>query len=661
MTSLNRVFFALMLLAIGCKTPSTVTTATNTSSEADPVLFTVDGTPVHVSEFRYIYTKTNAEKADFSKASVDEYLDLYKKFKLKVARAKEMQLDTIPALKSELAGYRRQLADSYLIDKEVTNRLVEELYEHSKQDANISHIMANFASANDTTAAFAKINEARQKLSKKQSWESVAMEYSDDKSKAKNKGHIGYVTAMFPKGLYELEAAAYSLPIGQVSNVLRSPTGYHLIKVNERRSARGKMEIAHILIRIKEGSDGSDAKQKAESLYNQLKNGGNFEDLAKANSEDPQSAKRGGYIGQFGINQYEESFEEAAFSLANDGDFSKPVKSTVGYHILKRISKEGIQSLKIVKTGLQNKIKGDPRFVEAQRSMVKRIKRENNFKDYPKILNEYIGQLDSNFLTFKWKPQGYRSAETLFSLGTEKATISEFETFLKESSRERIRSAGKENDAVAHQLFNDFINKEAMGYEEQQLEKKYPDFKALMREYEEGILLFEATKMEVWDKASQDSTGLAEFFKTVDGKYKWKERAAVSLYSLKEAGKSRIDEVRAFAQNNKPEQVLAKFNSKDSQILTAIDRTFEKGRNEVLDKLEWKPGMVSANEENRRNKSLNFMKIEQILPPGDKSLSEARGYVVADYQDELEKKWIKELKGKYPIVINQAVLNNLIK
>ena len=192
-----------------------------------------------------------------------------------------------------------------------------------------------------------------------------------------------------------------------------------MIKVNERRPARGKMEIGHILIRAKEGTNGSEAKQKAETLYNQLKSGSTFEDLARDNSEDPQSAKRGGYIGHFGINQYEAGFEEAAFALTNDGDYSKPIKSSVGYHIIKRVSKEGIQPLKIVKTGLQNKIKGDNRFTQAQRSMIKRIKRENNFREYPNMLTEYIGQLDSNFLTFKWKPQAYRSAETLFSIGSE--------------------------------------------------------------------------------------------------------------------------------------------------------------------------------------------------------------------------------------------------
>lgn len=660
MTSMNRVLFALMIFFVGCKTPSTVTTTT-TKSGNDPVLFTVDGTPVNVSEFKYIYTKTNADKADFSKASVDEYLDLYKKFKLKVARAREMQLDTIPTLISELAGYRRQLADSYLIDKEVTNKLVSELYDRTQQDVDISHIMVSVPVGTDTAAALIKINEARQKLMKKGNWSDVAMEYSDDKSKDKNKGRIGFVTAMFPKGFYTLENASYNLKVGEISKVLKTNAGYHLVKVNSRRPARGKMEIAHILVRVKEGEDGTKAKEKIDKLYMNLKSGNTFEDIAKANSEDAQSASKGGYIGHFGINQYEAAFEETAFGLQNDGDYSKPVRSAIGWHIIKRIEKEGVQPLKIVKAGLQNKIKNDPRFALSQRSMITRIKKENNFRSNPKMLTEYITKLDSNFLTFKWKPTGYKSAETLFTIGSDKATIAEFETFLSESSRLRIQSADKGNEVVARQLYSDFVNKECMGYEEKQLESKYPDFKALMREYEEGILLFEATKMEVWDKASQDSVGLAEFFKTVDGKYKWEKRAAVTLYSVKEAGKNQVDAIRAFAKNNKKEQVLAKFTSKDNQILTAIDRTFEKGRNEVLDKLTWASGTLSENEENRRNKSINFMKVEEILPAGDKSLNEARGYVVADYQDELEKKWIEELKGKFPIVINQTALNNLIK
>ncbi len=632
----------------------------------DPVLFTVDGVPVHVSEFNYIYTKTNADKADYSKASVDEYLDLYKKFKLKVRRAKEMQLDTIPSLIKELDGYRRQLADSYLIDKEVTNKLIDEVYERQKKDIDIGHIMVAFGKTTnpaDTMIAYKKITEAQAKIVGGANWEDVAMEYSDDNSKAKNKGRIGFVTAMFPNGFYALENASYTLKKGKLSKILRTKVGYHLVKVFGERPARGEIEVAHILARVKDEKDAGQAKAKIDAAYKKLQSGATFEAVAKSDSDDQLTAAKGGYIGFFGINRYDPDFENSAFAIKKDGDYSAPIKSNIGYHIIKRVSRRGLQPLKIVKSGLQSKVKKDGRFTIAQRAMVERIKREGGFKENMSSLNEYITHLDSNFLTFKWKPTGHHANDVLFSLGSDyKATVSDFEKFLSEASRQRISGAGTAtNEGMAKLLYGDFVNKECLGYEERNLEAKYPDFKALMREYEEGILLFEATKIEVWDKASQDTTGLAEFFKTVDGKYKWEKRAAVSLFSLKDAAKDKIDEVRAYAKTNKPESVLAKFNSADNQVLTVIDRTFERGRNDVLDKLPWEVGTLSANEPNKRNKSTNFMKIEEILPPGNKSLKEARGYVVADYQDQLEKEWIAKLRQKFPIKVNKKTYKKLIK
>lgn len=632
----------------------------------DPVLFSVDGVPVHVSEFNYIYTKTNADKADYSKKSVDEYLDLYKKFKLKVRRAKEMQLDTIPSLIKELDGYRRQLADSYLIDKEVTNKLIDEVYQRQKKDIDIGHIMVAFgktSNPSDTMIAYKKIIEAQSKLASGTSWEDVAMEYSDDNSKEKNKGRVGFVTAMFPNGFYALENASYTLKKGKTSKILRTKAGYHLVKVFGERPARGEIEVAHILARVKDPKDAGLAKAKIDAAYKKLQSGASFEDVAKSDSDDQLTAAKGGYIGFFGINRYDPDFENSAFAIKNDGDYSAPIKSNIGYHIVKRVSKRGLQPLKIVKSGLQSKVKKDGRFTIAQRAMVERIKRESNFTENMSGLNEYITHLDSNFLTFKWKPTGHHTNDVLFNLGNDyKATVGDFEKFLSEASRQRISGAGTAtNEGMAKLLYGDFINKECLGYEERNLEAKYPDFKALMREYEEGILLFEATKIEVWDKASQDTTGLAKFFETVDGKYKWEKRAAVSLYSLKEAGKDKIDEVRTYSKTNKPESVLAKFNSADNQVLTVIDRTFERGRNDVLDKLPWDVGTLSANEPNNRNKSTNFMKIEEILPPGNKTLKEARGYVVADYQDQLEKEWIAKLRQKFPIKVNKKTYKKLIK
>ncbi|MEM8528842.1 MAG: peptidylprolyl isomerase, partial [Bacteroidota bacterium] len=485
------------------------------AQKEDPILFTVEDTPVRVSEFKYIYDKTNGEEADYSKASLEEYLDLYEKFKLKVQKARDMKLDTIPSLQQELAGYRQQLADSYLLDREVVDKLVEEAYNRKKQDADISHIMvavAPNAASSAEKAAMEKIRAVQSQLTKgEQTFEQLAKEYSDDSSSKGNGGRVGYITAILPNGFYALETAAYDLEVGKVSDVVRSDFGYHLVKLNDRRPARGEMEVAHILIRKdKDGTNAERAKAQAMKIYQQLQDGANFEDLAKQISEDKLTKGKGGYLGLFGVNKYEDSFEDAAFALAKDGDISKPVETVAGFHIIKRISKRGVQPFKDMKGRLEQKIRQDGRFELAKQSMVERIKQENNFTQTASVLNSFKDTLNSDFLTFKWRVSEKKPKSILFNLGSDyRATLGDFMDFAQKAARKRISEgrSGKTPQEVADELYQDFINAQVLKYEEQQLEEKYPDFKSLMREYEEGILLFEATKMLVWDKASQDTTG----------------------------------------------------------------------------------------------------------------------------------------------------------
>jgi peptidyl-prolyl cis-trans isomerase SurA len=347
------------------------------SQQDDTVLFSVDGIPVYQSEFEYIYSKTNGKNATFSRKSLEEYLDLYVKFKLKVRKAKEMQLDTIPQLKKELSGYRRQLADSYLIDKEVTDRLIEEAYERSKEDVDISHILVGISKMGEADAeisAMEKANDILKRLKNGEDFEAVAKALSDDKSAKNNGGRIGYVTALFPKGLYNLETAAYEGPMKTLQGPIKTSAGYHILKVNAKRPARGEIEAAHIVVRIKDGNEAS-AKKLVDSLYQMIKDGADFEELAKNYSEDKKTNFKGGYIGFFGINKYSRPFEDAVFSLRNDGDVTKPVKTKVGYHIIKRISLRGIQPYDIDKSRLENLIKKDPRFEAAKEAMVVRIKK----------------------------------------------------------------------------------------------------------------------------------------------------------------------------------------------------------------------------------------------------------------------------------------------
>ncbi|MCB0675365.1 MAG: peptidylprolyl isomerase [Saprospiraceae bacterium] len=633
----------------------------------DPVLFTVNGDPVHVSEFVYIYEKTNGDKADYSRGSVEEYLRLYTKFKLKVQKAKELKLDTIQSLQQELEGYRRQLADSYLIDKEVTERLIQEAYERVQQDVDISHLVIAVdenATPDDTIKAYQRALVLKKRIAEGERFDSLALQNSADKSVTKNLGRIGYVTALFPNGFYPLETAAYTQPIGVISDPIRTTAGYHLLIVHDRRPARGEVEVAHILIRKGEMTEKKDAKAIIDQIYAELQNGADFDELAKTRSEDKRTAAKGGYLGTFGINRYDRKFEDAAFSIPNDGGYSKPVETTAGWHIIKRISKKETQPYNIARGGLQSKIKNDARFEAAKLAMIEKIKKESNFIEFNTTLVNFTDTLTEDFLTYKWKAPEKGSEELLFAFGkTYKVTLGDFTDFLGRATRQRIRMGRNTPIADAvKQLYGDFVNESTLKYEEQQLEKKYPDFKSLMREYEEGILLFEATKMLVWDKAAQDSVGLEKYFAQIKGKYKWRERAISSLYTIKSNDADLIDKVYKFAAKNSPDKVLHKFNEDAANpVVSVAEQTYEKGRNKVLDDVVWKVGGQTAIEHNDREGTHSFIKIEKILPEEPKSLDEARGYVIADYQDYLERQWVEELRNEYKVEVDRNVFDNLVR
>ena len=482
--------------------------------QSDPVLFTVDAKPVNVSEFNYIYTKTNGTKADFSKESVMEYLDLYTRFKMKVARAKEMQLDTIPALIEELAGYRRQLADSYLTDREVSDKLVKEVYDRMLKDINVSHILVKI-DKNDSTKAYSSIKEAQARLAKGNKFEDVTKALSQDETSKDNAGQIGYLTAMLPEGFYSFETAIYNTPVGKTSGIVRSPMGYHLVKVNAERPARGEMEISHILIRSKkDGLEQPDSKERIDKIYTELKGGKAFEDLARY-TEDQNSQVKAGYLGFFGIGRYEVGFENAAFALAKDGDYTEPYQSSIGWHIIRRISKKGIEPYDAIKSRLKARIQRDARYELARVAMVERIKSEAHFTEGVAARDKFIGTLDSSFLTYTYRVPESASSEKLLSFDGVATTVNDWAYWLGESANKRINYSTQYNNNVseiAKKLYEEFVVEKALGYEETQLDKKYPDFKNLMREYEEGILLFEAIKQNVWDKASLDTLGLDKFF-----------------------------------------------------------------------------------------------------------------------------------------------------
>lgn len=631
----------------------------------DPILFTVKGNPVHVSEFKGIYTKTNQDKADFSRTSLEEYLDLYVKFKLKVQKARDLYLDTVPALKSELDGYRRQLAASYLVDREVTEKLVREAHDRMLRDVEISHIFIPLdknAAAKDTIVAFNRIQDIMKQIKGGKSFDQALLDNTEDKAAKDSKGYVGFVTAMLPDGYYNLENAVYRAKAGDITGPVRTNSGYHIVKVHGFRPARGEMEVSQILIRKGDTPDKAAlAKTRIDSVYNALKKGADWGSICAVVSEDNMTKGKNGDIGFFGINRYQKTFEDAAFGLQNDGDFSEPVETTIGWHIIRRKSARPIASFETMKRGLGDRVKRDSRSEAAKQSIIARIQREGQFKEFPEALAKWTAmQHDTVFHTFKWKMDAAKPLTPLFSFGTKTYTLTDFEQYCANASRERMRGKGYPIEETISKLYKQWKDETTLRFEETQLDQKYPEFRDLMREYEGGVLLFEAAKVEVWDRANTDTIGLEKFFnENIKDKYKWDERAKVSIYTIKSSDPELLVKVREMAAKKPSADVLKKFNKKE-EIVNVMERVYEKGKNKDLDAI-WKAGSLTAPRTDEGTKTANFMKIEEIMPPTSKKLTEAKGYAVADYQDFLEKNWVEKLRQEYKVVVNKDVLESLIK
>ncbi len=633
--------------------------------KTDRDLFSIHNNPVKVSEFEYIYNKNNGKEATYTRQSLEEYLNLYIKFKLKVQAARDMKLDTIPSLIKELEGYRQQLTTNYLNDKEVVDKLAREVYERQKKDINLAHILIavpNNASPADTLKAYNRAMEAYNMVKTSKDMKDAAKKYSDDKNSNNNGGILGWFTAMLPDGFYALENKMYSMNTGDISLPIRTKIGYQIIQVIDSRPARRKMEAAHILIRkgIKSKPD-EVAHQRADSIYNAIKSGASFEELARIYSQDLTTNLTGGNIGTFGINQYDSNFENAAFALKMDGEISKPVETPIGWHIIKRLKKEEELPYERAKRKIQADITRDVRFKQAQGSLIEKIKTEAGYKEDNAVLDKLASKMDSTYFTFKWNAPELTNNESIAMLGKNSISTSEFMEYLKSNARQRIQGSEDKNYKNSlKSMLNDFVSQKCLQYEENRLEEKYPDFKALMREYREGILLFEATKNVVWDRASDDTSGLKLFYEKNKPNYQWDDRMVILTIHMDSVSDKQANKIYKFITKKGITKAIDKFDPKKN-FISFQKTTVEKKNTDSYKGLEFTKGFTTPLEKIKGTGSFSFKRVDDILPKGYKSLDEARGFIIADYQDYLEAIWINELKAKYKVSINEEVLSSLVK
>jgi peptidyl-prolyl cis-trans isomerase SurA len=623
------------------------------SQDKKATILTIDGEAITLEEFDNIFRKNNRDSV-ITQQALDEYMELFINFKLKVKEARALGLDTVTKFKTELEGYRAQLARPYLTDTDVLNELMREGYDRLNQEVHASHILikcdAN-ASPEDTLKAFNKAMDIRNQILNGSDFTIVAKDRSEDPSAKDNGGDLGYFTAF--QMVYPFEDAAYKANTGDLTMPVRTRYGYHIIKIIDKRTARGEIHVAHIMIKEKKEEGGAaNAEAKATEIYQKLLAGEKFEDLSAKFSDDGSSAKKGGELPWFGTNKMVIEFEDASFALKNDGDISKPFKTSYGWHIVKRLGYKPVASYQEMEKEIKGKVSKDQRAEKTKASFVTKLKKQYNFSYNQDVANLIAAKADTNVFNGKMNLKKKELKMVLCTIDGKSYKVSDFQKSISSVMRVKTKLTPAEYVSEEAKMF---AENALLKYEDSKLEGKYDAFRLLMNEYREGILLFELTDQKVWTKAVKDTTGLQAFYNTNKSKYMWPERAEVAIYSC--ANGDIANKVRIMLSEGADNVKIANEINKDTQLNLQVEEgLFAKEDKEVLSQINWKAGI---SENINYNNQVVIVLVKNVVASTPKKLTESKGLVTSDYQTYLEEQWIKELRAKYKFTINQDVLHSI--
>ena len=578
---------------------------------SDETLMTINGKPVSAGEFLYIYEKNNQAGA-LDPKTMDEYLEMFINFKLKVAEAEAQGIDTTEAFKKELKGYRAQATPKYMQDDAAMDSIIALSWAPIAKDRRAAHIAIQCPANADSAAqadALAKINEAYErvtigqlKVEKKkvkgkwktiekrlpvEAFDKVARELSTDPNVQETGGELGWITPF--RYVYALEEAVYGTEVGEISKPFRTQYGWHIVKVEEEQDHK-EVKARHIMKMVPRGDsnlDSLDAAKLAEiELIASVVTPENFAEVAKTESEDRGSSVRGGDLGWFGLGMMVKPFEDAAFSI-QPGEISKPIRSQYGWHIIYKEDERGIQPLDSMRSQIQRQVMRDERSQEVEKSFIRKTRAE------------------------------YKLPETM-------------------------------NDAAVK------------AYADAHLESKYPELRNLVQEYHDGILLFEVSLREVWDKAAKDTAGLENFFKANKKKYTW-EKPHYKGYLIQAKDKGSLKAAKAIIRSANPDSIQSyiaqRINCDSVTYVKAQHGLWELGKNSAVDKY----GFKAKNAEFTPNEALPIVECVGKKLKAPEAWNDEKGKVTTDYQDFLEAEWIKRLREKYPVEIKDAVWQRIKK
>lgn len=615
------------------------------------VLFTVGKDKTTADEFIYLYKKNHLTKEEYTDQKIEEYLTLFINFKLKVSEARTRGIDKSPEFAKEYNTYKDELKKPYLPESRILDSLVKLTYDRLGKEVSAAHILIEVkpdASPEDTLQAYNTAVSIKSQVLADGDFVSKVALYSDDPTTKDKGGDLGYFTSL--QMVSPFEEAVYAGKPGDIVGPVRTTFGYHIVKIGETRSSRGEVEVSHIMLRAG-NRDEVKAKSLIFEIHAQLRKGAKWEDLVKQYSEDPGSKDLGGKLRPFGVSsRIPAEFDAIAFSLKNPGDISDPFQTAFGWHVVRLERKIPLPSFEESAASLKNRIARDPRLQVSKQALMNKLKRDFSFQENATTKTKVFSLADTALIKGKWKIPGSFSSgkEVLFSLQNKKITAHDFLSYVQQNQRSNAMAPEKYMELL-YTLYSESVIHEAL---ENKLIASNPEFEMLLKEYYEGILLFDIMEKEVWKKASEDSVGQHSFFETHPELYKSGERVNATIYYADSESNLEMLSKSLLAKDSAMVQDILKTRTVYSET-----GTFQRNDRPALRSIDWKPGHYTSQNGNTHH----LIVVNKMIPAGALSFEDARASVIAEYQNELEKNWLAALRKKYPVKINDKIKKYVVE
>ncbi len=630
------------------------------SQDKNDVLLTIDGEPVYVSEFKRVYNKNLDLVKEESQKTIDGYLELFIDYKLKIAEAYDQKLNEQSSYKQEFSKYQEQLTRNYIYDNNSTDDLAREAYDRGLEEVEAEHILIMVKYEDmpiDTLTAYNKIIKIRERAIKGEDFKDLAKRYSDEPGAEERAGYLGYFSVFAM--VYPFENMAYNTPVGEISEIVRTQFGYHLIHVLNKRKKGSEISVSHIMISDKEDDTRTfKPNERIREIWKLLDQGESFDKLAKQFSDDKNSAIKGGKLNRFSRGALRsKAFESYAFNLKEPGKISKPFLTNFGWHIVKLDEIHPIETFEQRKEHLEKRVKQGNRSKVITNAINIKIKEKYGFKAGASFKEDFMAYLPEEALKRKYHYDSVPPVadKVIFTIGDKNVSYEAFARYIE--SRQKRLAQYRQKELLINDMYAEFELIELKKYFRDRLEFENEDYAATISEYRNGLLIFDLMNANIWQKAKTDSLGLDSFYNKSKDNYQWEKRVNAVIVSAttkefaeqasKLLSEGKIEtEIKEVMNTTKKVNVIVtsgKFEITNRQL--PLGFTTQKGVSKIYN----------------NEGSFIVVNVAEIIPPGRKEFEEVRGKVLNNYQNHLEEEWMSSLRNKFKVRVNKKALKKVKK